>query len=268
MLDELGQHLEQFRLLAREDGADRVLAELGGSGKVEHEILVELATTQPVAHPERLVEAHGLAMHALEVLARNGTKPPSQLRLGWITPVARPAVQQVIRYIVRQHQTHVLNAIRDLYSRRVAWTPPGDPSRMAMVRARLDVERASATYKNNGAGVPTFLAGGAAVSSIAQAARSAGSAAGGSRAGVVVAVVASSLLLAAVSWVILQGAAIARRRIRLTIDRPLAALWETVGACGHPPKDTAGTFAMVAITLTAVGWLLIPLGVFLVLAVF
>ena len=67
---------------------------------------------------------------------------------------------------------------------------------------------------------------------------------------------------------ILQGAAVARRRIRLTIDRPLNALWETVGSCGHPPEDTASTFAIAAITLTAVGWLLIPLGVFLVLAVF
>ena len=78
----------------------------------------------------------------------------------------------------------------------------------------------------------------------------------------------SFLLLAAASWVILRGAAIARRRIRLTLDRPLGALWETVGWCGHPPKDTARTFAIVAISLTALGWLLIPLGALLAFTVF
>src|SRR4051812_44577738 len=161
-----------------------------------------------------MLEAHSLAMRALEVLARNGSRDPSQLRAGWLTPVARPAVQQVISYIVHQHQAHVSDSIRNLYTRRLAWTPTTDPSRMTMVRARLDVERATATYKSKGTSTPTFLAGGAAVSSIAQVARSAGGAAGGSRAGVVAAVIASFLLLAAVSWVILQGAAIARRRIR------------------------------------------------------
>lgn len=268
LLDELGQHLEQFRLLDDDEHADEVLAELGGSGKVERDILTELSTTAPLAHPERVLEAHGLAMHALEVLSRNGSRPPSQLRLGWLTPVAQSAVQQVIRYIVRQHQSHVLDSVRDLYTRRVAWTPAADPSRLALVRARLDVERATSAYKKKSAGVPTFLAGGAAVSSLTQVARGAGSAAGGSRAGVIVAVVAGFVLLAAASWVILRGAAIARRRIRLTMDRPLAALWETIGWCGHPPKDSARSFAIVAIALTAVGWLLIPLGALLAFTVF
>src|SRR5260221_7566172 len=147
-------------------------------------------------------------MHALEVLARNGSRPPSQLRLGWITPVARWAVQQVIRYIVRQHQAHVADAIRDLYTRRVAWTPAGDPSRMALIRARLDIERASTAYKKKGAGLPTFLAGGAAVSSLAQAARAAGSAAGGSPAGRLGAGGPAFLLLAAPGWVVPPGGAV------------------------------------------------------------
>lgn len=268
ILDELGDRLEQFRLLGDGDEADRVLAEMGGSGKVELEIVAELAATQPLAHPERVLEAHGLAMHALEVLARNGSRPPSQLRLGWITPVVRPAVQLVIRFIVHQHQSHVLEAIRDLYTRRVAWMPARDASRMALVRARLDVERAGAAYAKKGTGFPTFLAGGAAASFVASVARGAGSAAGSSRAGISVAVVALVLFLAAASWVILRGAAIARRRIRLTLDRPLGALWETVGSCGHPPKDAARTFAILAITLTALGALLIPLGALVAFTLF
>ena len=66
----------------------------------------------------------------------------------------------------------------------------------------------------------------------------------------------------------MHGAAIARRRIRLSLDRPLGALWETVGWCGNPPKDNARTFAAVAIAVTVVGWLVIPVAALLVFAVF
>jgi hypothetical protein len=98
--------------------------------------------------------------------------------------------------------------------------------------------------------------------------RSGASAAAGSRVGVTIAVVAAFLLLAAASWVILQGAAIARRRIKLSLDRPLAALWETVGWCGSPPKDTSRTLAAYALIITIVGWLVIPAGLLLVFARF
>ncbi|MGH9283884.1 MAG: hypothetical protein ACRD0S_13220, partial [Acidimicrobiales bacterium] len=155
-----------------------------------------------------------------------------------------------------------------LYTRRVAWMPAGDPHRMVMVRARLDAERARDAYREKPNGIPTFLVGGAAVSSIAQASRGGVSAALGSRAGVVVAAAVTFVLLAVASWVILRGAAIARRRIRLTMDRPLAALWETIGSCGRPPRDAARSFALVAIVLTVVGWVLLPLLAVAVYALF
>jgi len=270
LLDELGERLEQLRLLGADDAAtDRILAEMGGEGRVEHDMVRELAATRPLAHPERVVEAHGVAMRALEVLARNGSRPPSSLpRLGPLRPVAEFLVQTVIRYIVRQHQARVVDAVRDLYARRLGWMPTGDPLRLALVRARLDVERSTLAYKKNPGGIPTFLVGGAAVSTLAQGSRGVVSAAVGSGAGQMVAVAATFILLAAVSWVILQGAAVARRRIRLTMDRPLDALWETVGWAGRPPRDNAKAFAVVAIVLTVLGWLLLPLFVFLLFAVF
>jgi hypothetical protein len=270
LLDELGDRLDRFHLLAATDdaAADRLLNDLGGSGKVEREMLLELAAAHPLAHPERMAEAHAVAMRALEVLARNGSRPPSQLRVGPLTGVARWVVQQVIRYIVRSHQSRVVDSIRDLYARRLGWVPVGDPARLTLVRARLDVERASPAFKKNAGGIPTFLVGGAAVSSLAQVARSGASATAGSRAGLIAAGLGTFLLLAALSWAILRGAAIARRRIRLTLDRPLGALWETVGWCGHPPRDAARTFAVVAIALTAVGWVLIPLATLAVVALF
>lgn len=270
IIDELGNRLEQFRLLYDTDSeaTDKILNELGGSGRVEREMLRELAATRTLARPERFLEAHAVAMRALEVLARNGARPPSQLRLGPLTPVARYLVQQLIRFIVRSHQGQVFDAIRDLYARRLAWMPASDPSRMALVRARLDVERATLSYKKKPGGVPAFLVGGAAVSSLTQGLRGAASAAGGSAAGLLAAGLATFALVAAVAWIVLRGAAVARRRIRLTMDRPLAALWQTVGWCGNPPKDNARAFATIAIVLTIVGWLVIPVAAVLLFAVF
>ena len=39
---------------------------------------------------------------------------------------------------------------------------------------------------------------------------------------------------------------------------PLEALWETIGACGEPPRDDSMTFAAVGIALTAVAWFVTP----------
>jgi len=270
ILDDLREHLRQFRLLYDNGDAatDAYLNSLGGSGRVEGEMVRELAATRPIAFPDRVPEAHAVAMRALEVLARNGARQPSQLKLGPLTGPARFFVQKVIQYIVRKFQSQVVDSLRDLYSRRLGWVPAGDPSRQVLIRARLDVERSLPAFKKNAGGVPAFLVGGAAVSSLTQVARGAASAAGGSRAGVIVAVIASSVLLGAASWTILHGAAIARRRIKLAMDRPLAALWETIGWCGKPPRDSSKPFAIIAISLTVGGWLLLPLGLVALFTVF
>ena len=43
------------------------------------------------------------------------------------------------------------------------------------------------------------------------------------------------------------------------MDRPLGGLWETIGWCGRPPKDQALLFATIAIVLTLVGGIALPL---------
>lgn len=271
LVDQLSERLERFRILYDRDDAttDEMLAELGGSGRVEREMLRELAATRVLRSPDRVPEAHQVVMRALEVLSRNGSRPPSQLRpLGPLTRIARYLVQQVIRYVVRRHQRQVVESLRDLYSRRLGWVPAGHAARSVLLKARLDVERATPAYEKKVIGVPAFLLGGAVVSSMTQGLRSGASAAAGSRVGVAVALSVAFAVTAASSWVILQGAAVARRRIKLSLDRPLAALWETIGWCGSPPRDTSSLVAAIAIALTVAGWLLIPIGVFLVLAAF
>ena len=67
-----------------------------------------------------------------------------------------------------------------------------------------------------------------------------------------------TLLFFALSWVLLQGAGVALRRIRLIMRGPLVALWETIGHCGNPPRDHSVRFAAVAIMLTGVAWFVVP----------
>lgn len=263
VLDELGERLERFAALRDTDSAaaDAVLDELGGTSDVDRDILDELAGQTPLAYPDRFAEAHALAMRALEVLDRNGARRVRVPQAGPLRPVAEPVVQLVTRVIVRSYQSTVIDRLRDLYARRLAWCPPADPSRMTLVRARLDAQRATSAYKHKGGGLPTFIVGGAAASSIGSGLRGAASAAGGSVVAGVIATVVIFALLAAASWAILRGAAVARRRIRLTVEQPLAALYETIGRCGRPPRDNARTVALYAILLTVVAGLVVPAGV-------
>ena len=60
--------------------------------------------------------------------------------------------------------------------------------------------------------------------------------------------------------IIVRGAAVAHRRIQLTVEEPLAALYETTGRAGDPPNDQAGAFAIIAIILTIVALLVVPIG--------
>ena len=59
------------------------------------------------------------------------------------------------------------------------------------------------------------------------------------------------------SWVILRGAAMASRRIRLSTRAPLEDLWQTIGYCGSPPRDQSRKLAIIAITLTVGAWVVL-----------
>jgi hypothetical protein len=74
------------------------------------------------------------------------------------------------------------------------------------------------------------------------------------------------LVALAASWVILRGAALASRRIRLATRAPLQTLWNTIGWCGNPPKDSTRTFVLVSVGLTLGAWILVPILVAVALA--
>ena len=271
VLDELSKQFEQFRILrtgADTDATEKLLDQLGAQDPVEEQIVLELSAQRPLAHPERFTEAHVLAMRALEVLDRNGARVPRVPNLGPLKPVAEFGVQFVTRFLVRNYESDLSDAIRNLYTRRLAWSAPDDPARLPLVRARLDAEKVAKTYQGNPIGVPTFVLGGAVVSGLASGLRYVADVALDSRLAAGLAVATAFIVLAMLSWMILRGAAVAHHRIRTTTEAPVRALWETIGRCGNPPEDDAQTFAVYAVILTVLGWLLIPAGVFFLVKAF
>jgi hypothetical protein len=59
----------------------------------------------------------------------------------------------------------------------------------------------------------------------------------------------------------------AHRRMRLALRIPLAALWETMGSSGKPPRDDSMAFAYSAVALTVLGWIVLPIAVAVIVAV-
>jgi hypothetical protein len=263
LLDELSDRLETLKLIRTDDEqrAGAILEQFGAKGKVESEMLDQLSVRAPLAYPDRFEEAHRTVMRALEVFDRNAARAPSNLRAGPLEPVAAYLVQMLIRLIVRDYQKSVVAQIQKLYARRWANSEKGSPEFGMLRLARLQMERLAPDYQRSSLGVPTFLLGGAALSGIASVVQ-----------GVMVKAVHNRLLLLVVAglftalalggfWCILKAAAIARRRTRIALDQPLRALWETIGAAGHPPKDQSRQFAVYAVVLLLVAFIVVPVAI-------
>jgi hypothetical protein len=130
-------------------------------------------------------------------------------------------------------------------------------------RARLDMRRMQSGMTGKALGLPTFLLGGAVLGSIASGLQSLARAALDSTIGVIALGAVLTVVLAALSWVAIYSAGVARRRIRISTDQPVRALWETIGAAGKPPRDESYNFAVYAIVLLVLSWIVIPLVVWL-----
>lgn len=129
---------------------------------------------------------------------------------------------------------------------------------MLLRRARINAEQVEQGFKGNPVGVPTFLLGGAILSTILSTIVSLVSAALDTTLGVVIAGIVVVLLLGSLSWAALYAAAVARRRIRLTTDQPIQALYDTIGAAGNPPRDQSYNFAVIAIVLLVLAVVVVP----------
>jgi hypothetical protein len=263
LLDNVSDALATFRVLRKSDeaAADELLTQIGGKGNVERDIVFQLGLPKPVYLPERFDQAHRLAMRAIEVLDRNGARRAPLRKLGPAEPVVHYFVQLATRWIVRNHEESLISAMKNLYGRREASCVWGSPEMHMLRRARTQAERLEPGYKGRALGVPTFLLGGAVISTIVGYFEGVTDIVRRDRWFFLSASGVIFLIFLFASWVVLRGAGVARHRIRLTTDRPMKALYETIGGCGNPPTDDAQMFAVIAIALTFLAWIVVPLGV-------
>ena len=262
LLEGLTDQIDRTRGLltgSPDAAAVRALERMGREAEAEARIAAELAVRAPLAQPDRFAEAHRLAMRALEVLDREGAGSPRVPNLGPVTPLAQMGVAFVTDYIVKAYASSVVDELRTLYARRESQCPPELPERRLLARARVETERVAPGYSGGGK-LPAIIVGGAAAPALAWLAQRVGGLDYRSLWVLLGTMVVMFVLFGSMSWVLLHGAAVARRRSRLIMGRPLADLWETIGHCGDPPEDGSVTFASLAIVLTALSWFALPAG--------
>jgi hypothetical protein len=260
ILDELTDQLDRtFRLLRgdTDQAADLAFRQVRIDTVAETRLLKELAERAPLAHPERFTDAHRLAMHAMEVLDRDGWRHPRLPRLGPLRAPTEIAVEFVAQYVVRSYVADTVRSLARLYARRESQSQPESHERRVLARARIQADRLTLGFRGGASGLPTVLIGGAAIPVLASLARQFGAV----KPGEPVLIGGGGVLFvvfAALAFILLQGAGLARRRVTVIGRQPMEALYETIGHCGRPPEDDAETIALVAIGLTALTWFILP----------
>ena len=211
VLDEFDEKLEAFNVLRKSDraAADRILDQVGATDGVDRQIILELASKRPLGHADRFPQAHAGAMRALEVLDRNGSSGHPDLGArppGPGGPVHRPAGGPLPGQVPPPQRDQNLS---NLYSRREAASLKDDPHRPLLARARIQTDRVANGYKGNPLGFPTFILGGAFLSTIIGSLQGVVLSAVDSLIGQIILVLALFGVMVAASWALLKGAAIA-----------------------------------------------------------
>jgi hypothetical protein len=156
-------------------------------------------------------------------------------------------------------------SLRNLYWMREMESPRGSREHALLQPARMDAQALVEITKGREIGVPTFVIGAILV----PAGLSLWRLASGTVREWWIALLTGAIGIAIgllISWIVLRGAALASRRIRLSVGEPLTELWATIGHCGMPPRDHSRRFAVVAIAFTLGVWIVLPLLVTLSLA--
>jgi len=261
--EEFKEKISAFKTLVAgsQDASDEVFERFDIEGQTEVDIATQMVAPHTIAHPYEFEPANRMAIKSLEVLKRNGYRPVKPSR-NWpvITPLFVVGIQLVSRFIVENHLRLLTEQVYNLYARREAWATPRSDNALLLRRARLDMEMIKpGFFKDSPFGLPTFLLGGAVVSSVAGAL------------GATIRTITSSQILIAISslislviilggaWTILRGTAVARKRIRMTTDQPMSNLYQVLGNCGQPPRDQSKIFAIIALLLMIIAWVIVPL---------
>jgi hypothetical protein len=255
--------IERLELLAGDDEAiSEYLDQMEVTGPREREMLGELARTTTLADPDRFPAAHRRAVSSLETLGRHGYHGSLAAQgMGPFRNAIRWMIQLVARYVVVSYLRQVSIDLRNLYWLREMETDGPAPERPELRRSREDAEALVAIFKRREIGLPTFVIGGILIPVFATGWRLTQGVAFRNWWAAAITGLVVALVVVGGSWVILRGAALASRRIRLSTRGPLEDLWRAVGHCGRPPKDQSRKFAIVAISLTVGAWVVLPAAV-------
>jgi hypothetical protein len=266
--DRVDNPLERLELLAgNEQAIDSFLDELDVHGPREREMLRELGRATPLADPERFPVVHRRAIAALETLARHGYHGSrAGGRLGPLRVVVRFLVELVARYVVVSYLRSIATQLRNLYWLREIESPGGSPEWLLLRRARRDAQALDQVFTRRSIGLPTFVIGGVLVPIGLSILNLSSRIAVKSWPAAVGAGVISTLIVVGIAWVLLRGAAMASRRIRLTAEAPMHAVWRAIGNCGHPPDDQSRKLATIGIVLSVAAWIVIPVAIGIALA--
>lgn len=259
VFDEVDDWLDRLQVVDEDD--DQVasfLDTLDLRGPQEREMLGELARKVPLARPDDFPAAHRRAVSALETLGRHGYRSAVVPR--WLKPrfLGRFVVELVARYVVVSHLRRVSIEMRNLYWLRTMQAAAGTDSRSLLYRARTEAEGLVVIFKRREIGLPSFVIGGILVPIVLALVRLIQGLDLSSWWVATVTVVGGGVIVWLMATVILRGAAMASRRIRLATRAPLAALWDVIGTAGDPPRDQSRKFAVIAIVLTTVAWVVVP----------
>jgi hypothetical protein len=266
--DRVDNPLERLELLAGDDRAiESFLDELDVHGPREREMLREIGRPGTLADLNAFPVAHRRAVAALETIARHGYHGSrAGARLGPLRVVVRFLVELVARYIVVSYLRSAATSLRNLYWLREVESPPGTPEWRLLRRARRDAQALDVVFTRRTVGLPTFVIGGVLVPIGLSVFNLSSKIAVGSWPAAAAAGVVSTLIVVAISWVLLRGAAMASRRIRLAAEHPMGAVWRAVGNCGKPPEDQSRRIAAIGIVLSIASWIVIPVVIGIALA--
>ena len=264
--DAIDNPIERLKLLGdNDDEIARYLDSIEVTSPREREMLHEISRTRPLAQLELFPQAHRNLVEALESLWRHGYHGTAAgAQVGALRVVVQWFVRLVARYLVVSHVKNVVNQLRRLYRFREIQALPGTDERRELHRARLDADGMANVLNTKELALPTFVIGGALLPLFATAGRLTG-VLGSTVWAIVLAAVGAAIALIA-SWLILRGAALASRRIRLATRGPADALWSAIGWCGRPPRDQTRTFVIVSVALTLGAWIIVPVLVGIALA--
>lgn len=259
VFDQVDEWVGRVQIVDESDDAvASFLDTLDLHGPQEREMLAELAVRAPLAKPNDFWAAHRHAVASLETLGRHGYR--SAVTPRWLRPkfFGRFVVELAARYVVVSHLRRVSTEMRNLYWLRAMQSPVGTDERYTLRRARVEADGLVVVFSRRTLGLPSFVIGGILVPIVLTLVRLIQGLDLGNWVVATITLVVGGLIVWLISTVILRGAAMASRRIRLATRGPTTALWTVIGGCGNPPKDQSRKFAIIAILLTTLAWVIVP----------